>query len=184
MNPAGVFRDIAADAADDLGGGVRCVKQSVAGSRLGYAQVGNTRLYSGEAIVRVHLQNLVEGGEVQEYAVGVRHGARAEARGGTASNNGHSQIVADPDDGLHLLDGLRHHGHQGHFAVEHQAVALEGAQRSRVRDDAVRRKNGLQRREELRRRAGLGRNLRRKVCHWSVLTAPWANLSPGGKERV
>lgn len=77
----------------------------------------------------------------------MRHGAGAESRARTASDNGYFKIVADPDDGTHLLDSPGHHRHQGHFPVEHETVALKGAQRTRVRDNTVCRQNGVQRRQ-------------------------------------
>ena len=63
MYAAGVFRDVAANAASDLAGRIGRVIQTQRRGGLADGQIAHTALHHGGSAVRVHFQNTVELGE-------------------------------------------------------------------------------------------------------------------------
>ncbi len=114
-------------------------------------EVTHPRLHARNTTGAVELQDAVEGRHVQKNAFGVRHGAGAESGPCAARDYGYLQALAQAHDFLHLLDRFGNDRGQGNVAVKKKPIALVGAQRPLIGNDATSRQNLLQFLQEFRR---------------------------------
>ena len=128
VDAAGVFGHVAPDGARDLGRGVGCVVEAEGVGCLRDGQVAHTGLYPGDLAPGVDFENLLELGEAEQDTAAVRQGAAGQTGAGTPGHHWHLQRVAEPHDGLHLLDAVGERHQQGQLAIGGQAIAFVRAQ--------------------------------------------------------
>ncbi|MNO89089.1 hypothetical protein D3C76_805610 [compost metagenome] len=93
---------------------------------LGDGQVAYPGLNTGEAALGVDFENAIEARHHQQNAFGKWQGAARETGAGTARHHRHTALVAELQQGLHLLQTLGQHHQQRHCAVGREAVAFIG----------------------------------------------------------
>jgi len=80
VHPARILRDIAADRAGDLAGGVGRIIEATALHRLRDRQIGDARLDHGDAVFMVHFKNALELAEPEQDRIGQRRARRPKAK--------------------------------------------------------------------------------------------------------
>ena len=127
MGAAGIGGDIAADGAGDLARRVRRVEEAVSGDRLGNGGIGDAGLDPSHAVHQVERQNFAHAGQAQHDGVLERQGAAAERGAGPARHDLDVVLVAEAQDGAHLLGRRRQHHRHRQAAIGGERVGLEGA---------------------------------------------------------
>ena len=107
MHAAGVLRDVAADAARDLGRRVWRVVEAVGRHRLGDLQVDDARLHPRRARRHIHLQDAVHLREREQHGIRQRPGTPGEARAGAPRHHRHGMALTDGEHRPHLLHAFR-----------------------------------------------------------------------------
>ena len=124
--PARVLGDVAADCAGDLARWVRCVVEPGVLHGLGDRQIGDTWLGDDAAVVVINVQNAIELGHAEQYAVGERQRAAGERGAGAARYDFDAGFLAIAQHRRDLLDAGRQSDDQRRLAVGCQPVALIG----------------------------------------------------------
>ncbi len=127
MHAAGILRDIAADRAGDLGGGIGGVVKALRLDRAGDREIGDTRFDDRETVGEVDLLDFVELHHRDEHAVLERQGAPRERGSSAPRHHLHIVFVAIGEQLLDLRDGFRQDDHHRQGTVGGQAVAFIGA---------------------------------------------------------
>jgi hypothetical protein len=142
VRPAGVLREVAADRADLLAGGVGRVVVARADHRLRHLQVRHPGLDDDAFGLEVDPKDPGHPRETDHDALGNGEGPAREPGAGTAGDERDAGRVARPHDRLDLLRRLRQHDERRHDATAGQTVALVGAELLRLRDDRALRHAG------------------------------------------
>ena len=128
VHPAGVFGDVAADAAGHLAGRIRRVIKAIPRHRAGDPAVDHPG-FNRDALVRQ------VNGDDPAHATGgdhqgglLRQGPAGEARSTPAGNKRNLKLVAQPHHRGHLIGGLRQDHQGGLMAMQRQSVAVVGQQ--------------------------------------------------------
>jgi hypothetical protein len=114
VSAAGVFGDIAADAADGLRGGIGGVEIVMRGDAVGDVEIDDAGLDDDAGVGEIDFEDAVHAGEADDDAIGYGERAAAQAGAGAAGNEGNAFAMAEAEDGLHFLrrrgekDGLGH----------------------------------------------------------------------------
>src|SRR6516225_3708344 len=135
MRAAGVFRDVAADAANRLRRRIGCVEIILGRDATGDVQVDDSGLYDNTRVRKVHLVDAIHACQAQDNAVGDRQRTTAQARARTARNERNFFAMAEAHDGLHLLGGRRKQNRAWQYAKIREAVAFVGVQFLRRADE-------------------------------------------------
>jgi hypothetical protein len=107
MRAAGIFRNVAADAADGLRGRIGCIEITVVLNARGHIEIDDAGLDEGAGVGEINLENAVHAREADDDAVFHGQRAAAQARARAASDKGNFFAMTQADDGLHLLRGIR-----------------------------------------------------------------------------
>ena len=128
VRAAGIFRDVAADAADGLRrriGGVEILAGKNAGGDVGVDDAG---LDGGARVFKVDFEDAVHAGEADDDAVFNRERAAAESGAGAASHERNFFAMAEADDGLDLFGGVGEKNGLRHNAEIGEGVAFVGVE--------------------------------------------------------
>ena len=136
MHAAGIFGDIAADRAGDLARRIGRVIKAGMLDRLGQCQIGHPGLSHHAAIVVIDLEDAVELGHAEQYAVGQRQCPARKRGAGAARHHLDADLLAIAQDRRDLFDPRREHHDQWQLAISGQPVALIGAPLGLRDDDA------------------------------------------------
>ena len=145
MHAAGIFRDVAADRAGDLRGGIRRVIESAMLDRAGDGKIGDAGLDDREPVVEIYLFDFVEFHHGKENAVRERKGAAGKRGPGAARHHLHIVFVTIGEHGAHVRDAVGQNDDHGQGPVGGQAVAFVGPPTGLLFDDAFARNNAPQR---------------------------------------
>ncbi len=96
--PTGVFRDVAADGARFLAGGIRSEVEAVGFGGEGEFGIDNTGLYNRALIFGVEFKDAIHARENDHYAAGPRQRAAGETGTGTAADDGDVVFRGEFDD--------------------------------------------------------------------------------------
>ena len=162
VHAARVLRDVAADRAGDLAGGIGRVIHAAVGDRIADGEVGDAWLHHGAAVVLVDLQNAVELAEAEQDTVLKRQRAARQGRSRAARHHADLLLAAIFQDSGDLFHGLRQHHHHGHLPVGGEAVALIGTAAALLVDHALAGHDLPQRRNDL---AAAGKHLLVELRH-------------------
>ncbi len=146
VDAPGVLRDVPADGAGDLGGGIRGVEQAIGRGGLGNREVAHAGLEPGRLPGGIDLEDLAELREHEEHPGFVGQRAPGEPGPGAPGHHGDPLAVAIAQHALHLIHRRREHGNEGQLAQGRKAIALKGAQ-------------GFRRGDNLQARHGAGQGL-------------------------
>src|SRR5712692_6771058 len=144
VGPARVFREVAADRADLLAGGVGCVVPAAVGDGLRHVEVGDARLDDDAAARQVDVEDLVHARDGDDDALGDGHRPAGEPRPRAACDERNAVPVAGAEHRLHLVGRLREDDERRDDAISGQPVALVGLQLLGLGDDRPRRQRGLE----------------------------------------
>jgi hypothetical protein len=128
VHAAGVFRNVAADRAGDLRGGVGRVIEIVLGDGFGNRQVAHPGLDHGGARQRIDVLDAVELGQHQQHRAVDRQCARGKSGAGATGHHRHLVSMAEAQDGRDLRLVLRDRHHVRGVAIGRQPVGLERQQ--------------------------------------------------------
>ena len=145
MHAARIFRDIAADRAGDLRGGIGRVIKALRLDRAGDREIGDAGLDDREPVGEIDLLDLVEFHHGKENAVRERQGAARERGSGAARHHLHILLVTIGEHGAHLRDAVRQNDDHGQGPVGGQAVAFVRPSAGLLFDDAFARNDAPQR---------------------------------------
>ena len=184
MHAARILGDIAADGAGDLARRVGRVIKAGLLDRLGQRQVGDPGLGHDAAIVVIDVEDAVELGHAEQYAVGQRQGPARQRGAGAARHDLDAQILAIAQHRRDLFDPRRQHDDQRQLAIGGQPVALIGPPLGLGDDDALARHDPAQRLDDLgaalqHRRIGSRHLHRRSSRRGGAGAAARLCLSPG-----
>ena len=126
VQATGIFGDIAANTASDLGRWIRCVVEPVRAGRLRDGQIAHARLNACRTRAAVDVDDAVELREAQNNPTGQRQCAAGKTGSRTACNHRDLKLGAQTQCALHLLDGFGQRHEQGQLAVGGQAITLIG----------------------------------------------------------
>ncbi len=128
MQPAGIFRHIAADGAGDLAGGIGRVVEAVGLHRLGDVEVGDAGLDHHAAILIVDLQDALHAPHADQDAVLARQRAAGQRGAGATRHDGHALALRIFQDFADLLTIAGQHADQRHLVIGAQRVGIESGQ--------------------------------------------------------
>jgi hypothetical protein len=128
MHAARVFGDVAAQRAGDLRRRIGRVIEPEGRGGFREREVAHAGLHDGGARDRVDLEDLLEFRQRQQDPLAVRQCAARETRAGAARDDRYFELMAEPEDRLHLRFGLGQDGDERQLAVRGQAVAFVGPQ--------------------------------------------------------
>ena len=106
MHAARIFRDIAADRAGDLRGGIGRVIKALRLDRAGDREIGDARLDDREPVGEIELLDLIEFHHRKENAVRERQGAARQRGSGAARHHLHIVLVTIGEHGAHLRNAV------------------------------------------------------------------------------
>ena len=138
MRAAGVHRDVAADHAGELAGGVGGIEEAMRGDGIGDADIGDAGLHHGAAVGVVDVEDAVHPHQADHHGVRQRQRAAGKRGAGAARDDPHAVGMAVAQDGGDLLGGLGQDNRERHLAVGGQAVGLVGPQADGLGDQCVR----------------------------------------------
>ena len=195
VRAAGVFGDVAADAADGLRGGIGGVEIAVREDAGGDVEIDDAGFDDDAGVGEIDFENAVHAGEADDDAVFDGERAAAKAGAGAARDEGNFFAMAEAEDGLDLCggcgekDGLRHDAEIG------EAVALVGVEFVGGGDEGVGADDVAELLEEARIHGGRlpewGGKVKRGGRQWRVgrrkkqvppLRGPW-RWEPRGRKR-
>jgi hypothetical protein len=135
VRPAGVLRDVAADRADLLAGGVRGVVVAGRLDGLAHVRVDHPGLQHRAGVVVVQLDDRVHPRGHHEHALGQRQRPAGQAGAGAAGDvrDAGAQTLADRD--VDVVGGLGEHDQPGRGAQVTEPVALVRPQLRALGDD-------------------------------------------------
>lgn len=107
MRAAGVFRDVAADSAGFLAGGIGSKIEAVRLGGAGEFEIDDAGLDDGALIFRVKSEDAIHAGEDDHDATGASQCAAGESGAGTTPDNGNVELGGDFDDARNVLCGSR-----------------------------------------------------------------------------
>ena len=107
MRAAGIFGDVAADAADRLRGGIGRVEIALRLDAAGDVQIDDAGLDDDAGVGEIDFEDAVHAREADDDAVFDGQRAAAQAGAGAARDEGDLFAMADADDGLDLCGGSR-----------------------------------------------------------------------------
>ena len=142
MHAAGVLGDIAADRAGDLRGRIRRVIKALRLDRLADREIGDARLHPGAAVLIVDLENAVELAHREQDAVLERHGAARKRGAAAARHDLDVHVLRERQDRRDFRDALGQRDDERQRAIHGEGVAIIGAPRRFVSDDALRPEKG------------------------------------------
>ncbi len=137
MQPAGILRDIAADGAGDLAGGIGSIVESMPLHRAGDRQIGHAGLRHHAAVLQIDLADAVHPGHREQDAVGARQRPARQRRPRAARHHRHAMLARVSQDGRDLLRIARQHGDERLLAIGGQRVAVECGEPCRIGHHAV-----------------------------------------------
>ena len=106
MQPAGVFRDIAADGAGDLAGRIGRIIKAFAFDRAGDGGIGDARLQGDAAIFVIDLEDAAHPPHADQDAVGARQRAAGERGARAARHDRHARLGGIAQNGGNLFGVL------------------------------------------------------------------------------
>src|SRR3954470_16432738 len=172
MCAAGVLRDVAADRADLLTGGVGRVVITERRDLPGDLEVGHAGIDDHAAVWNVDRQDAIEPGKADDDAAGHRQCAAGQPGAVTPGNEWDALARAQPDDPLHLFRRVRQHHDRWHLAQMPKRIALIGEQLQRLVQDAFRTADPAQLFED---RVGHG------CCDATLPPSPYFDLRPSAR---
>ena len=128
VHPAGVFGDVAADAAGHLAGGIGGVIKPIPRDSSRHPTVDHPGLHGDAAILEIHRKHPAHAAGGDHEGFGFSHGAPGEARATAAGHKGHPALVAKAEHRRHLFSGLGQHHQRWLMAVQGEAIAVVGKQ--------------------------------------------------------
>src|SRR5712664_1268005 len=124
MRTAGIFSDVAADAADGLRRRVRCVEVFVVLDASGNVEIDDSRFDDYASVREINFEDAIHTREADDDAVFDGQRAAAQASAGAACDKGNFFAVTDLDDCLHLSGGGGQYDRTRHDAKIGQTIAL------------------------------------------------------------
>lgn len=155
VSAAGIFRDVAAYAADGLRrriGGVEKIVRLDAGSDV---EIDDTGFDDDAGVGDVNFEDAIHAGEADDDAVIDRERTAAEAGAGTASDERNVFAMAEAEDGLDLVAGGGEEDGGWEDAEVGEGVAFVGVEFFGRRDEGVRAEDGAELFEEVCLHGGL-----------------------------
>ena len=128
VHAAGVFGDVAADAAGHLAGGIGGVIKAIPRNGSRHPTVDHPGLHGDAAILEIHRKHPAHPAGGDHEGFGFSHGAPGEARATAAGHKGHPALVAKAEHRRHLFSGLGQHHQRRLMAVQGEAIAVVGKQ--------------------------------------------------------
>jgi len=141
MHAARILGDIAAQRAGNLRRGIGRVIQAMRRRCLRDREVAHAGLDHRQAGQRIEVQDLVEAGQGEHDALGVRHRPARQAGARAARHHRHAQLAAGTQDGDDLRLALRQADGQRQLTVGGEAVTFVGTQIFLVEQQAMRRQD-------------------------------------------
>ncbi|MNN01464.1 hypothetical protein D3C81_1140810 [compost metagenome] len=126
MHAAGILGDVAADRTGDLRGWIWRVIQAERRRCLGDRQIAHPRLNPRGARGRVDVQDIIEARHHQQQALFQRQGAAGQPGAGTTGNHRDVFLMAEFEQGLHLLNSSGQGDQHRRGAVGGETVAFVG----------------------------------------------------------
>src|SRR5882757_3173323 len=123
-----IFRHVPTNAANRLRRRIGRIKISLRRDAIGDIEIYYTGLHSYAGIRKIHFQDFVHAGEADYDSVFYGESAAAEPGAGAAGYEGNFFAVADADNFLDLLGGIREQDRAWEHAKIGQAIALIGVQ--------------------------------------------------------
>ena len=137
MRAAGVFRDVASDAADGLRRRIGRVEIFVGLDAAGDVEIDDAGFDGNASVGNVHFENAVHASKAEDYPVFDWECAAAEAGAGTARDERKFFAVAETQDGLNLLGGGRKQDGAREDAKIREAIAFVGVAFFERRDETA-----------------------------------------------
>ena len=149
VHAAGILRDVAADGAGDLRGGIGRVVEAFVRDGLADREVRDARLDHRDAVFKIDLADAVEFAHAEQHAVGKRQCAAGERGARPARHHADAVLVAIAQHAADLFGGLRQHHKERKLPIGREPVGLVRAHLALVRDDALARHDRRQRAHDL-----------------------------------
>ncbi len=128
MRPAGIFRDVSADAADRLRRRIGRVEIFLRRDASGDVEIDHPGFDDHASIWKINLEDAIHSREADHNPVFNGECAAAQARAGAARNERDSFAVTDSNDPLNFFRGIWQQDRARHDAKIRQSVALVGMQ--------------------------------------------------------
>ena len=122
MRPAGVLRNVSAQATGALAGRIRSVSHAELADMVVQVQVDYPRLHQCSAVDRIHLQDSIHARKGDLEAVGRRDGAAAEAGAAASADNRDAGLVGQRHNLAYFLGVRRQNDRSRHRAVNGAVV--------------------------------------------------------------
>ena len=149
VGAAGIFRHVAADAADGLGRRIGGVEKIVGLDARGDIEIDDAGFHGDAGVGDVDFEDAIHARETDDDAVIDGERAAAESGAGTSGDEGNAFAMAEAEDGLHLLGSGGQEDGGWEDAEVGEGVAFVGMEFFGGGDEGVRAEEGAELLEEV-----------------------------------